>query len=345
MSSPKKILITGATGVIGMEILHQFREQKRLKTISVYVRDSKRNKKLLAPFLNEITVFWGDILDEEKLVPALKHQDVIIHLAGVIPPAFDENTERSLRINVQGTKHVVEGLEKHNPNGFLLFSSSVVVYGDRLANPDIRVSDPVDLKQHDQYGIGKILAEKCIQKSSLNWSILRLSAIMGMGNHKVSGIIFHVPLETSMECCSVRDTARAFVHAPDQLDALRNKVFNLGGGEHFRPTYREFLTYAFKSFGLGKLNFPKYSFATCNFHCGNYIDGDELEEILHFRSDDAESYFVQFAQNVPALQRIATRPFAGIIKWYLRSLSEPYKAYRTKNESEMMRFFGTKTLN
>lgn len=345
MNSSQKLLITGATGVIGMEILSQLKEQDRLSGISVFVRDSKKNRKLLAPFMDQITTFWGDILDEARLQLALLNQDVVFHLAGVIPPAFDEHVTRSLHINVQGTKNVVEGLEKHNPKAFLIFSSSVVVYGDRLTNPDIRVGDPLDHEQYDQYGIGKIQAEELIQKSRLNWCILRLGAIMGMGNHKVSGIIFHVPLDTPMECCSVRDTARAFVNSTLQLDRLHNRIYNLGGGEEFRPSYREFLTRAFESFGLGKLNFPEHSFATCNFHCGNYVDGDELEEILHFRSDTLESYLTEFAENVPKIQRFATRPFAGIVKRYLRSLSEPLKAYRTKNEAEMNRFFGTKTMN
>ena len=345
MHSDQKLLITGATGGIGLDILHQLKDQHRLNGVSVYVRDTKKNRKLLSPFLDAITVFWGDILDEEQLAPALKNQDVVFHLAGVIPPAFDENVARSFHINVQGTKNVIDGLEKHNPSAFLLFSSSVVVYGDRLTNPEIRVGDPLDPDQYDQYGVAKIQAEELIQKSTLNWCILRLSAIMGMGNHKVSGIIFHVPLETRMECCSLRDTARAFVHSLDHLDGLRNRIFNLGGGEHFRPTYGEFVGRAFELFGLGKLNFPEHSFATCNFHCGDYMDGDELEDILHFRSDTLDSYFKEFAKTVPSWQRLLTRPFAGIVKWYLSRLSEPLKAYRTKDEAHMLRFFGTKTLN
>lgn len=290
-----------------------------------------------------ISIFWGDMMDRASLIPACKDQEVVIHLAGLIPPAFHEDDARSLKINVEGTRNVIATLEEHAPNAFLIFSSSVVVYGDRLKNPEINVGDPLDPEQYDQYGIAKIQSETDIQQSKLNWTILRLSAIMGIGNHKVSGIIFHVPLDTPMEICTMRDTARAFVNAPSHLDLLNQRIFNLGGGSNCRISYREFLSRAFKSFGMGKLNFPQYSFATSNFHCGYYMDGDDLEDILHFQSDTIDSYFEQFHASVSPVQRFFTRPFAGIAKWYLRSLSEPYKAYKSQNKEEMKRFFGTST--
>lgn len=345
MSRPKKILITGATGNIGFELLKQLKASNQLGGISILARDSKKNRKKLKPFFDQTTVFWGDLMDPQSLIPACTDQELVIHMAGIIPPAFHDNDARSLKINVEGTRNVVEVMEKHAPNAFLIFSSSVAVYGDRLDSPEIRVGDELDRTMHDQYGIGKIQCEEIIQKSSLNWSILRLSAIMGFGNHKVSGIIFTVPLETPMEFCTVRDTARAFLHAPNHIEALSNRVFNLGGGENCRISYQDFMQRAFNSFGMGKLNFPEHSFATCNFHCGDYVDGDDLEKILSFQSDDVESYFKEFRADVSPIQRFFTRPFAGIVKWYLRTLSEPYKAFKSGDEEKMKRFFCTTNLN
>jgi nucleoside-diphosphate-sugar epimerase len=345
VSRPKNILITGATGAIGVEMLRQLKEGNQLDGISVFARDSKKNRKKLAPYADSISIFWGDILDPKSLIPACKDQEVVIHLAGLIPPAFHEDDERSTHINVQGTRNVISVLEEHAPNAFLVFSSSVVVYGDRLTNPEIMVGDPLDPEQYDQYGVAKIITETDIQNSKLNWTILRLSAIMGIGNHEISGIIFHVPLDTPMEICTMRDTARALVKVPHHLDQLNKRIFNLGGGEHCRISYVDFLSRAFKSFGMGEVNFPKYTFATMNFHCGYYMDGDDLEEILHFQSDTIDSYFERFHASVPPIQRLFTRPFAGIAKWYLRTLSEPYKAYKSRNEADMIRFFGTSKLN
>jgi len=345
VSRPKKILITGISGNIGIELLQQLKTTNQLDGISVFVRDSKKNRKLLASYSNLISIFWGDMMDRSSLIPACTNQEVVIHLAGLIPPAFHENDARSFNINVEGTRNIISTLEEHAPNAFLVFSSSVAVYGDRLKTCEIRVGDSLDPEQIDQYGRAKIQTEADIQNSTLNWTILRLSAIMGVGNHKVSGIIFHVPLDTAMEICTIRDTARAFLNAPDHLEQLNQKIFNLGGGSECRISYHGFLSRAFTSFGMGKLNFPEYTFARCNFHCGHYMDGDDLETILHFQSDNMDSYFERFHAGVHPLQRFFTRPFAGIAKWYLRTLSEPYKAFKSQNKEEMIRYFGTSNLN
>ena len=343
MSRPRKILITGATGNIGIELLRQLKVSNQLSGISVFARNSKKNRKKLKPYQNEISLFWGDLMDADSLIPACKDQEVVIQLAGIIPPAFHEDDARSLKINVEGTRNVISTLEEHAPDAFLVFSSSVAAYGDRLETHEILVGDELD-SPFDQYGIGKIQTEKDIQKSKLNWTILRLSAIMGVGNHKVTGIMFHVPLATPMEICTVRDTATALVNAPDHLEQLNKRIFNLGGGVECRLSYQTFLSRSFKSFGMGKAEFPENSFATCNFHCGYYMDGDDLEEILHFQSDTVDSYFRRVHDGIHPVQRFFTRPFAGIAKWYLRTLSEPYKAHKTQNKEEMIRFFGTSNL-
>jgi nucleoside-diphosphate-sugar epimerase len=261
-------------------------------------------------------------------------------LAGIIPPQADENVPLAKRVNIEGSRNLIETLEEHNPKAFLLFSSSISVYGDRLKNPEIYTTDALATEQHDEYGKAKIETEKLIQQSSLDWSILRLTAIMGIGNHKVSGIMFHVPLATPMEIASVKDTATAFAHAIDKKAQLNKRIFNLSGGKQCRISYFDFMTRAFNAFGMGKVNFPEKAFASQNFHCGHYMDGDQLEDILHFRSDTIDSYFDRFRKSVNPLQRISTRPFAWFVKKYLLTLSEPYRAIKKNNSSEIHRFFG-----
>lgn len=335
-----RVLITGATGAIGMEILSQMHALDQLENVSVLVRDSKKNRKKLKRFVPQITIFWGDITDRTSLVPACLNQEVVLHLAAIIPPETEKNPERCQRINEQGTRNLVETLEKHAPDAHLIFSSSIVVYGDRLKQPNISVNDSLETERNDYYGFAKIAAEKCIRQSQLNWTIYRLTAIMGIGNHKVSALMFHMPLETPMEIATVRDTARAFVHSLAHREAISRKTFNLGGGELCRILYKDFLGRAFSAFGMGAVNFPKYAFARQNFHCGNYTDGDDLEAILAFRKDTIESYFIEFRKSVPALQRIATRPFAGIIKWFLTRISEPLQAYKNEDAQQINHFFG-----
>lgn len=151
--------------------------------------------------------------------------------------------------------------------------------------------------------------------------------------------MFHMPLSTRMEICTAADTARAFVEAIKHRAELAQQVFNLGGGSQCYITYQEFLERSFRAFGLGKLNFPEHAFAERNFHCGIYVDGNKLEEILHFRSDTVDSYFVGVNRSVSSAKWLASSLFGPLIKHVLLLQSEPYKAYKTKNMSRMNLFF------
>ena len=340
MANKRNILLTGATGAIGLEVLNQLKALNQLDGVSVLVRDSKKNQKKLKPFNGKITVHNGDISNYDAVKKAVKNQDVVIHLAAIIPTVEDSNDELVNRVNVGGTENIVRCMESESPNAFLLFSSSVAIYGDRIKGPDIKVTDPPKGLDHDNYSRTKVDAEAIITSSKLNWSIFRLSAIMGIGNHKISAIMFDVPLETKMEIATVKDTANVFIRAVDKQEVLNHQIFNFAGGKDCQLTYKEFLSRAFHAFGMGKLNFHEFAFARQNFHCGYYLDSDELENLLHFRTDTVETYFNRFGASVPAIQRIATIPFAGIVNWFLQKLSAPLKAYKTGNKEQTKFFFG-----
>ncbi len=335
----KNVLITGATGAVGSGVLNQLYKKRSEVAISVFIRKSKRSKKLEKKF-PEVTFFYGDLVNERDMDQAVKNQDYIFHLGAVIPPLADEQPEMAWKVNVEGVRNMVNATQKHAPNALFIFSSSVAIYGDRLKNPDIKVTDPLTPCDDDDYGKSKVAAEKILRESNINWSIFRLSAIMGIGNHKISKLMFHMPLETIMEIATVRDTARAFVNSIGNDQQLLHKTFNLGGGEACRITYEEFVSKAFELTGLGKLNFPEYAFARINFHCGKYIDGNELEEIVHFRQDTIETYFERFKKSVPAIQKFFTIPVRKPVKMYLLSISEPYEAYKKKDAELITRFFG-----
>lgn len=333
------ILITGATGNIGLEVLKRIDKKKHL--ITVLARNSKKNRKLLLQF-EDINIVYGDISSQADVNKACVNQDYAIHLAAVIPPMVEKHPELAKKINLEGTRNLIKGLEQFSPSCFLIFSSSVTVYGDRLTTPNISVNDPLQTTKWDEYGQAKIDSEELIRNSKLDWTIYRLNAIMGIGSHKLSKIMFHVPLDTLMEIATLNDTANAFVNSIGKQEQLSKRIFNLGGGESCIISYQSFMDNAFESFGLGKANFPDKTFAEANFHCGVYSDGQELEAILKFRSDSIDTYFERFRASVPKMQRLLTKPFGPIIKYLLARISEPRKAYKTKNEALMIRFFGEK---
>ena len=334
----KQILLTGATGTVGKEALKQLCSQADYE-ISVMCRASSKNKKILQPYLNQIKLIHIDLSNHKEMEKLEGKFDAAIHLAAVIPPLAYEQLELTHKVNFTGTKNLIERLEIISPDCFFMFSSSIAVYGDRLLTPDISVSDALPDHEEDVYAQSKLETEPAIMSSKLDWTIFRLTAIIGVKNHKMTGLMFHMPLPTPMEICMPEDTARAFTNGIEKRAELKNKVFNLAGGPSCRTTYEEFLGINFRINGLGAVDFPPKTFAEKNFHCGNYIDGDDLENITHFRKHTLEDYIRLNEDAVSGIQKFFASILKRPIKYFMSRQSLPLKAYKNKNKELMERFF------
>lgn len=333
-----KILLTGGSGAVGTPLLKMLSAQANYE-VRLFDLPSKRAQKTYRPYASKFEIIYGNLTKQSEVQAACQDVDLVIHLAAVIPPLADEKPQLAENVNVKGTENLLRALEQHSPQAFFLYASSVSVYGDRLADPHIRVDDPMAPSFADEYAKTKIEAERLIKSSQLDWSIFRLSAIFGFGNHKVTGLMFHMPLATPIEFTTPEDTARAFFHAIEQRQALKHQIFNLGGGEKCRISYEDFLSRSFAIAGLGKLNFPREAFADKNFHCAYYADGDDLENILGFRKDSVTTYFEKLKASTSPLQRFFTQAFNKPIKRYLLKKSEPYEALHENDQAGIARFF------
>ena len=342
MEKGKKILLTGASGTVGYEVLKQLCEIKNKYEVTVFDIKSGKAIKKFKPFNKEINIVYGNLNNNDDLIKVCYDKDVVIHLAAIIPPLADEKPELSYQVNVFGTENLISLLELHSPNAFFLYSSSISVYGDRLHNPMITIHDALNPSEGDEYAKTKILAENIIQNCKLDWSIFRLTAIMG--GHKISKLMFHQPLKTSLEIASPEDTARAFVNAMDKQAQLSKKIFNLSGGENCRIIYDDFLSNSFKIFGLGKLDFLPKTFAEKNFHCGFYEDGYVLDNILNFRKDTLTNYFENEKSKVSLFKKAIISIFNKPIKKYLQRQSEPLAAYVDQDMKMIQHYFVTDIL-
>jgi hypothetical protein len=70
------------------------------------------------------------------------------------------------------------------------------------------------------------------------------------------------------------------------------------------------------------------------------MDGDDLEEILHFRQDSKEDYFRMMGEAIPEWQKVSARLFRPIIKWGMLQTSDPWKAIRQNDAYGLKRYFG-----
>lgn len=337
----RKILLTGASGSVGFEAFQELVKRRVCHDIRILSLDRSQERQLFKPYSGRVEMVWGDIRNPEVGRKAVQGVDVVLHAAGIIPPTADHHPELAHAVNVLGTKNLVDacGLEANPPK--FIYTSSVSVYGDRVADPDIRVGDPLRPSDGDQYAQTKIEAEKIIQASRLRWSIFRLCGVL-VKQLKIQPLMFHMPLDTALEWCHDSDAGYALIQAIDR-EAIEGRIFNLGGGEKCQITARDFLKKMFPMWGLDSGILPDYAFATRNFHSGYYRDGDLLNNLLRFRRRTLQDYLDEMRSRVSPLQRwmVGAIPRSILRKWLLK-MSDPLKAIQENNEALIGRFYGSR---
>ena len=337
----KKILITGPTGKIGRVLLQELIDLKLDYEIRVLALPTKKDKKILNKYNKHIEIIYGDIMDLNTIKNVVKNVDIIIHLAGLVPPVVEPDSPLIEKINYHGTKLLVEEFEKENKDGVFLFLSSVSVYGRRVETPEIRITD--ELKPNDAYGIAKVKAENLIKNSSLNYIIYRFGAILSAGE-ELNSLIFLQPLETSLEVTCIEDAVYLIARSID-CTKLYKGIYNVAGGKECRAKYKDIMDRNFSILGLGKNFLPEEAFATKTMgHNGFYIfdDKNPVQEQIPYQRCTLEDFYEKRKKSTSKFQKLMMRLFRPIVKWYLLRMSEPYNAIKEGNQELINKYFFTK---
>ncbi|MCL4417790.1 MAG: GDP-mannose 4,6-dehydratase [Actinobacteria bacterium] len=126
-----KILITGATGFIGLHLAKKLMEEG--EKIKCLVR--KSSSRTAIDFLNSLDaeLAYGDLLDKESLKEALKDTDTIFHLGGGGRVGMLE--EICYKINVEGTKNLLDICVEQGHLKNFIHVSTCAVMGDIKNGP------------------------------------------------------------------------------------------------------------------------------------------------------------------------------------------------------------------
>src|SRR5258708_6691082 len=116
-----KVLITGATGLLGGHLLREL--QQRGEQIRALVLPVENAQKLIE---QGVEVMQGDVTDASTLPPVVKDIKVIIHLAGMMGvwrPLADYHL-----VNITGTENLYRAAQRAGVHRFV-HTSSHTVYG------------------------------------------------------------------------------------------------------------------------------------------------------------------------------------------------------------------------
>jgi nucleoside-diphosphate-sugar epimerase len=336
-----KVLLTGASGAIGYQVLRELLSRGDTYQIRLLCLDRFYEKKLLRPYRGRVEIVWGDIRNYEEVCLAVEGVNSVLHIAGIIPPAADLKPVLARSVNVNGTANLINAIKQQINPPKLIFTSSIAVYGDRLNNPYIEVGDPLEPSEGDFYAQTKIDAEKIIKFSGLDWVIFRLCGVL-VDDLNIQPMMFHMPLNTPLEWCHVADVGYALVEST-KYPVVLGRIFNLGGGPQCRTIARDFLANMLPKWGIDFKEIPEFAFATRNFHSGYYKDTELLNQVLQFQRSSILDYYRFVEERVSSFRRFIIRciPRALVYKWFTR-MSEPLRAIKENDEPLIERFYGSR---
>jgi thioester reductase-like protein len=178
------VLLTGATGFVGMEVLRRFVERGDHRIHALVRAPDDQAAAARLPAHARLNVVAGDIeqpsLGLSEANRELLAQDVttVMHCAASV--SFDLSLEESRRVNVDGTRHVVEFAERCRRLRRLTYVSTAYVAGEPHA---LFREDQLDVGQRfrNPYERSKFEAERMIREraADLPLQVLRPSIVVG----------------------------------------------------------------------------------------------------------------------------------------------------------------------
>jgi UDP-glucose 4-epimerase len=233
------ILVTGASGFVGKNIVNRLSHDPSLRIVAVDVGDMLVAAK--GTNISSVTYVEGNLSSKDFNASLREsfHFDCIIHLAAVLSQAEDMNTYFAVMdSNIYTTFLLLETARAHGAR--FLFPSTALVYGNKKAP----FTEDMSPNPEVFYALSKHMSEELIRfyatKYGLRYMIFRIGILYGPWQTEgmfIPSIVTKL-LRNEEFAMTAGEQVRDFVHIDDFVAALMkalvaenvNGVFNVGTG-------------------------------------------------------------------------------------------------------------------
>jgi D-erythronate 2-dehydrogenase len=237
-----KIVITGGAGFIGRRLAERLLARGTLagpdgrqqEIDALVLFDMAPPLPALAPD-PRLSIVVGDVGDRDALARIVDRDlATLFHFAAVVSAEAEADMDKGLRVNLDGTRAVLDACRALGTRPRVVFASSLAVYGGALP-PE--VDDDTPLRPQTSYGahkaMGELLVNDYSRKSYIDGRALRFPTIVvrpGRPNRAASSwasSLFREPLAGADTICPVaRETAMAIL-SPRRLIAAIEQLHDL----------------------------------------------------------------------------------------------------------------------
>ena len=279
----KKVLVTGAAGSIGIQVIKYLLAEGKYEITALDLRN-KNVIKRLKKYKKRINILYGDVNDQVLVDALVKDQDVIIHLASALPPLSNMKKGLATIIDYNGCENIIRAISYFNPKCHLFYASTTSMYKE-LENPTVK--SKIVLDEHDYFEKAKYDTEMLIKEKLKRYTIYRIPLVLS--NPLCEPFMYHVKKKDVVDYITKEDCAYAFVKGIKYSDELNKKTFNVCAGESI--LYKDLLNKQVLSIGLTFKFVLSRLFLEKNYYSPVCKDKDDLENIINYRSCSINEYF------------------------------------------------------
>lgn len=230
------ILVTGGAGYLGSVLVPELLKLGHKVTVLDTFMFGQ-NSLLECCANNNFDVIRGDARDEDTLKSILKNIEYIIPLAALVgAPLCGRDKIGTITTNRDAVISLAKLASKEQR---IIYPCTNSGYG--IGQKGTYCTEETPLKPISHYGIAKVEAEKALLDRGNSIS-LRLATVFGMSPRMRIDLLvndftyravkdrFVVVFEGHFKrnYIHIRDVARAFMHAIDNFDAMKNEPYNVG---------------------------------------------------------------------------------------------------------------------